>query len=147
MSALSSSTGRQPEWGLLLLRLVVGGVMFYAGWMKMFGMGPGAVGEFLAAEGVPFKEVSGYALCLLELIGGASIILGLFARLFALLLTIDMIFAILLVSVEIGFMSPDGHAGAEVNLLLIGGYLAILFCGPGSISLDAKLEKGSQPAV
>jgi uncharacterized membrane protein YphA (DoxX/SURF4 family) len=41
---------------------------------------------------------------------------------------------------EIGFLSSTGRAGVEINVLLIGGLLAILLVGPGSISVDRALE-------
>lgn len=58
----------------------------------------------------------------------------------ALLLTIDLVVAILLVKVNVGFLSPQGGgAGAELDLALIAGFLVILFAGPGSVSLDRTL--------
>ena len=79
---------------------------------------------------------------LLELVGGAFLIVGLLSRPIALLLTIDMVVAMLLVSLEIGFMSTTGKSGAEINVLLIGSLLVTVFAGPGSISLDRVLEGG-----
>ena len=65
---------------------------------------------------------------------------GLLSRLAALLLTINLVFAILLVKVGVGFLSPQsGGVGAELDLALIAGFLAVLFAGPGKISLDHAL--------
>jgi putative oxidoreductase len=83
---------------------------------------------------------------ILEVVGGAFIIIGLLSRLVALLLTIDMVVAIILVTHKIGFLSSTGKSGMEINLLLIGGFLAILLGGPGSISLDRVLEGKPTPA-
>jgi uncharacterized membrane protein YphA (DoxX/SURF4 family) len=69
------------------------------------------------------------------------------SRLAALLLTIDMVVAILLVSHEIGFLSSTGRAGVEINVLLIGGLLAVLFAGPGSISVDRALEGRTKSTI
>jgi uncharacterized membrane protein YphA (DoxX/SURF4 family) len=44
------------------------------------------------------------------------------------------------VTIDIGFLSSSGKSGVELNLLLIGGLLMVLFAGPGSISVDRALE-------
>ena len=140
LRSIISTSDRHAGWGLLALRLITGLIMFIAGWKKLFEFGVPAFGKALAAEGVPLPQFFAYAVTLLEVVGGAFLIIGLLSRLVALLLTIDMVVAILLVTHEIGFLSSTGKSGAEINLLLIGGFLAILFAGPGSISLDRALE-------
>ena len=75
-----------------------------------------------------------------ELVGGALLIVGLLSRLAALLLTINLTVAILLVKVNVGLLSPQGGGvGAELALALIAGYLVILLAGPGRFSLDYAL--------
>ena len=82
----------------------------------------------------------GYVVTLVELLGGILLIIGLFSRLAALLLTIDLGVAILLVKVNVGLIAPPQQgAGAELDLALIAGFLVILFAGPGSVSLDRAL--------
>lgn len=147
LGSLISSSGRQPQWGLLLLRFALGSVMFVAGWKKVFEFEIGIFVKGLAAEGVPLPEFFAYSVTLLEVVGGAFLIVGLLSRVLALLLTIDMVVAILLVSHEIGFLSSTGKAGVEINVLLIGGLLAILFAGPGSISVDRALEGKSKGTI
>jgi putative oxidoreductase len=142
LRALISTSDRHAGWGLLALRLITGVVMLLAGWMKLFDFGVGAFAKALAAEGVPLPELFAWGVTLLEVVGGAFLIIGLLSKPLALLLAIDMVMAILLVSHETGFLSKDGKSGMELNLLLIGGFLAILFSGPGSISVDRLLEGG-----
>jgi putative oxidoreductase len=137
---LISSSGRHPQWGLLLLRFIVGLVMVVAGWKKLFEFGVPAFGKALAAEGVPLAMFFAWGVTLLEVVGGAFLIIGLLSRLVALLLAIDMVVAIFLVTIDIGFLSSSGKSGVELNLLLIGGLLMVLFAGPGSISVDRALE-------
>ena len=148
MAFLISSSGRHSQWGLLLLRLIAGTVMVVAGWKKLFDFGVPAFGKALATEGVPLPEFFAWAVTLLEVVGGAFIIIGLLSRIIALLLAIDMVVAILLVTIDIGFLSSTGKSGVELNLLLIGAYLTILFAGPGSISVDRALEgrRGTGPS-
>jgi putative oxidoreductase len=121
--------------------------MFVAGWKKVFEFGVPAFGEALAAEGVPLPDLFAYGVTLLELVGGAFLIVGLLSRPVALLLAIDMVVAIVLVTHEIGFLSTSGRAGVEINVLLIGGLLAIVFAGPGSISVDRALEGKARSRV
>jgi len=69
------------------------------------------------------------------------LIVGLLTRLAALLLTIELVVAILLVKVNIGLLSPpDGSGvGAELDLALIAGFLVVLLAGPGKLSADHAL--------
>jgi putative oxidoreductase len=83
---------------------------------------------------------------LVELIGGILLIVGLLSRLAALLLTVDLVVALLLVKVNVGLIAPQGSgAGAELDLALIAGFLVILFAGPGKLSIDHAL--GLEPEV
>ena len=57
-----------------------------------------------------------------------------------LLLTIDLAVAVLLVKVNVGLITaPQTGAGAELDLALIAGFLAIVLLGPGKVSLDHVL--------
>ncbi len=141
MRTLISSSDRQGQWGMLMLRLALGVVMFLAGWMKLVDFGPANFGKALATMGVPLPELFGYAVTLLEVVGGAFVVIGLLSRPVAVLLIIDMVVAIVLVTSKVGFLSPTGKSGAEINVLLIEGFLAILFAGAGSISVDRVLER------
>jgi putative oxidoreductase len=81
-----------------------------------------------------------FVVTLVEVVGGFLLIIGLLSRLSALLLTIDLVVAILLVKVGVGFLSPQGGGvGAELDLALIAGFLVVLFAGPGKLSLDHAL--------
>ena len=77
----------------------------------------------------------------MELVGRILLILGLFSRLAALLLTIDLAFAILLVKPGVGLIAPADQPGTgyELDLALIAGFLVVLFAGPGSVSGDRAI--------
>ena len=104
----------------LVVRVLAGIIMFAHGWQKFQG-GPASFGQGLAQLGVPLPELMAYVVTFVELVGGVLLIVGLLSRLAALLLTIDLIVAILLVKVNIGLLSPaDGSGvGAELDLALI----------------------------
>lgn len=142
LSPLSQLASLAP----LAVRVIVGIIMFAHGLQKLTEVGPGNFGgQVLAGLGVPLPVFMGYVVTLVELVGGLLLIVGLFSRLAALLLTIDLVIAILLVKVNVGFISGSSGTGAELDLALIAGFLVILFAGPGRLSVDHAL--GLEPDV
>lgn len=119
--------------------IIVGIIMFAHGLQKLQGE-PANFGGLLSQLGVPAPELMAYVVTFVELVGGALLIVGLLSRLSALLLTIDLVVAILLVKLNVGLIAPQGSgAGAELDLALIAGFLVILLAGPGRFSLDYAL--------
>lgn len=116
------------------------------GLQKLLG-GPGNFGGLLARLGVAAPTLMAYVVTLVELVGGLLLIVGLLSRLAALLLTINLTVAILLVKTGVGLLSPMGSpgVGAELDLALIAGFLVVLLTGPGRLSLDHALgvERGA----
>ena len=147
MSTLSlSPLSRLASLAPLAVRLIVGIIMLAHGWQKLTEMGPGNFGgQMLAGLGVPLPVFMGYVITFLEIIGGILLIIGFLSRLAALLLTINLVMAILLVKVNVGFLSGSSGTGAELDLALIAGFLVILFAGPGRLSVDHAL--GLEPDV
>jgi putative oxidoreductase len=73
---------------------------------------------------------------LLEFIGGLAILLGIFTRIAAILLAINMIGAILLVKLSKGFIG-----GFELDLLYLAIMISLILTGPGSISIEKNILK------
>lgn len=112
----------------------MGVIVLPHGWQKL-SVGPANFGErALVSLGVPLPVFMAYVVTFVELIGGLLLIIGLFSRLAALLLTIDLVVAFLFVHLPQGF----GEA-TQFDLSLIAGFLAILLAGPGRFSLDYRL--------
>ena len=124
------------EVALLVVRVIVGIIIAANGWQKLAVFGPANFGQALARSGVPLPIFMGYVVTFTEFIGGILLIVGLLSRLAALLLTIDLVVAILLVNIHVGFLSSTGGIGVELPLALIAGFLTILLAGPGRVSLD-----------
>jgi putative oxidoreductase len=124
-------------WGIALLRIVVGIVFVMHGQQKLFEMGVGGVGGFFASLGVPAPQLAAVVVSLLETVGGVALILGVLTRLFGLLLTGDMLVAMLLVHRPNGFFAGDG--GVELVLLLGAAALTLALTGPGAMALDNLL--------
>ena len=126
-----------PPWGLTVLRVVVGAVFLIHGCQKLFVFGFHGVAGFLASLGVPAPGVAAIVLTLVEFVGGALLILGLFTRWAALLLAIDMVLAILLAHLKKGFFNPQGF---EYPLTLLAANIAIALAGPGAASVDRVIR-------
>jgi putative oxidoreductase len=130
----------------LIVRVIVGIIMAVHGFQKLVG-GPANFGAFLQQLGVPLPTLMGYVVTFVELGGGILLILGLFSRLAALLLTIDLTVAILLVKLSVGLIAPADQPGVgfELDLALIAGFLTILFVGPGAVSIDRAIGLDRAP--
>jgi putative oxidoreductase len=124
-------------WGIALLRIVAGIIFVMHGQQKLFELGVGGVGGFFASLGVPAPQLAAVVVSLLETVGGLALILGVLTRLFGLLLTGDMLVALLLVHRPNGFFVGDG--GVELVLLLGTAALALALTGPGALALDTLL--------
>ncbi|HEX7141813.1 MAG TPA: DoxX family protein [Nitrososphaeraceae archaeon] len=73
---------------------------------------------------------------LLEFIGGLAILLGIFTRIAAGLLAIDMIGAILSVKLSKGFIG-----GYELDLLYLAIMISLMLTGPGNFSIEKNVLK------
>jgi putative oxidoreductase len=128
------------SYGLLLLRVVIGGVFLAHGLQKTFGWwnGPGPNGLRAGLEGMGFRPAGLLTLALILAEDGALLfVLGLVTPLAALLIVSTQIVAIATTHWKNGFW--NGGGGWEFNLVLIAGMLAVCATGPGRFSLDRWL--------
>jgi len=123
----------------LALRLALGLVFVVHGWSKLSAgpAGPAGFSGMLTGLSVPAPGLLAWLVTIAELVGGAMILVGLLTRLATLPLIATMIGAIALVKIDLGVIAAPGPMpGAEVDIALLGGLVALLLLGPGRLSLD-----------
>lgn len=140
----------QSRWTLLPLRLVIGFGFMAHGFAK-WSRGPEKFALLLQQVGVPFPFHTAWLVTLLEVFGGAALIVGALVTLVSIPLIISMVIAILTVQGHYGFSSVNtvgltpsgplfGPPGYEVNLLYIAGLLVLALSEPTALSLDRLIE-------
>lgn len=134
------------DFGLLVLRLVLGGLILTHGLDQMFGWFNGAGGEggaiggvggrggteaMLDAAGFTEPVILAWVLSISQIAGGALLILGLFTPLGAAMILGVMANAIVVKGDWNLFLG-----GVELEMMLAGAAFALLFTGPGRVSID-----------
>ena len=121
---------------LLALRVALGAVMIAHGAQKAFGGMPRFMG-MLQSMGIP--PILAYLTTAAELGGGILLVLGLFTRVAALSILIDMCVAIAKVHFKNGLKGPGGY---EFPMMCGIVAFALIFLGAGPISLDEAFFRG-----
>jgi putative oxidoreductase len=132
------NNGSNQSWAITVLRVVVGAVFLAHGIQKFFMFGLHGVAGMFGSIGVPLPAVTSVIVALVELVGGAALILGFLTRWAAALNGFDMLVAVLLVHLKNGFFNP---MGVEFPLTLLAACIALALLGPGAASVDGALAK------
>ena len=127
------------EWSLTLLRVVLGVIFLYHGYLKLFVAGgfTGTV-NFLASLGMPVPLYSALLVSVVEFAGGLFLILGIVTRWSSALLLVDMLVALFVVHLKNGLLVSQG--GYEFVLVLIAGLAVVLANGAGKLSLGSRFK-------
>jgi putative oxidoreductase len=120
------------------VRIIVGIILFMHGWGKVKA-GAAGVAAFMAKSGLEPGLAFAYAAILLETIGALCIIFGLFTRIFAAAIAIEMFIGMLAVHWAHGFSVSKG--GYEYILLIGIVMFAIAIRGGGPYSIDRMIGK------
>jgi len=124
---------------IILVRLMVGGVFLSEGIQKFLFPATLGVGRFVKI-GIPVPHFFAPFVGVVEIVCGALLILGLWARLAALPLLIDISVAIWTTKVrelpKIGFWATAHDARTDYTMLL--GLLFLLVVGAGGFSIDNR---------
>ncbi|GAB3661057.1 DoxX family protein [Zhihengliuella somnathii] len=123
--------------GRTVLRVVVGFLFVAHGWQKYNEWTLAGTTAAFSDMGIPLAETTAPVIATLELVGGIALIIGLLSRPVAVLLTLDMLGALILVHASAGvFVANNGY---ELVLLLGAAALTIALMGPGRVSADHAL--------
>ncbi|NKX91380.1 DoxX family protein [Nocardia coubleae] len=140
------------DFGLFVLRLVVGGTFIYHGLQKLTGWfhGPGIDGtkDMMAGGGWDHPSLATALVIAGELGGGVLLVLGLATPLAA---------GAILATISNAWMWKQGmipgfqynaatKSGVEIDTILAGAALAIILTGPGRWSLDRTRGWATRPA-
>lgn len=137
-------------YALLPLRLIVGFGFACHGYAKLV-RGPEHFAAILAAIGIPSPEITAWITALLELLGGTAILSGSFIAPLSVPLIVIMLTAMVGVHLRYGFSSVRllgfsssgatfGPIGFEINLLYVGGLLALALSREHALSLESWLR-------
>lgn len=144
------------SFGLLLIRGIVGFVMFYHGAQKlipqkMFGwLGGGGIDAFIPHVpdlGIPVPpQVLAWAAALSEFVGGIMLMLGFGTRIAALFIAATMAVAAFKVHGHAFSLQVQPVPGMEYALTLGLVSLGLLFTGPGVYAVDSLFRRRKNAA-
>lgn len=149
--ALRLTSRAAVGWSPLPLRLIVGYGFMAHGYAKL-SRGPAGFATVLDTLGVPLPLLLSWATTLVELVGGAAVLLGIGIPLVAPPMAVVLLTALFTVHVRYGFFSVKlaavtaddikfGTVGYEIILLYLGGLAALAIGGAGRLSVDAWLRR------
>ena len=127
---------RLQPLALLVLRLVLGAIMIGHGYPKVFG---GLSHHVQMVSGLGLPGWLAYFSAAAEFLGGILVLLGLFTRISALAICIDLSVAIWKVHWRSGLL---GNGGYQFPLALAAIAFALVFFGAGPIALDIVRRGG-----
>ncbi len=135
------------DFGLLIARLGVGGILLLHGWTRWQGQGQGLQRQidYLIQFGTPFPEVAAWGAIIFELAGGVFLIVGALTPLIGLGILLQQILTIAYTNwyKHADLLHADGsyNGGYEYNVAL--GLLGLLFLvfGAGTVSIDRLFRR------
>lgn len=124
------------DLGKLVLRVVLGVLILFHGVSKLI-HGPGYIMGVVTAAGLP--SVLSYGVYVGEVVAPILLLLGLWTRLGALIVAINMIVAIALVHLgQFATLDATGGWALELQGMFFGTALAIALLGAGRFSLGGS---------
>lgn len=135
MDILTTEGKSVKDVGLLILRLIFGLVLIYGhGFDKLSVIFGGHEIQFFDPIGIGAR-LSFYLAAFAEGICSVFLILGLFSRVAAFILSLNFI----VIFCFHAFIAHDGFNVLELRFLYLFSFIALIFTGPGKFSLDYLL--------
>jgi putative oxidoreductase len=133
MAQSTDVAGSHDDGGKLLLRVTLGVLVLFHGISKVIG-GPAFVVGVASKAGLP--GAFGYLVYVGEVLGPLLLILGIWTRLGALIVAVNMLIAVGLVHMSQLFtMAPTGGYGLELQAMYLFSAIAVALLGAGRYSL------------
>jgi putative oxidoreductase len=143
---LRKLTQTDDSIAITVLRLVLGIVFFAHGAQKMLGWfgGYGFTGTMNAfTQGMHIPAVFAFLAIAAEFFGGLGLIFGLFTRIAAFGIAVNMLVAIFMVHAQFGFFvnwsGTQKGEGFEYHLLALAACFVLILKGGGALSIDRKI--------
>ncbi|WP_437891716.1 DoxX family protein [Phytobacter sp. V91] len=131
---------RTAPYASLILRLALG-ILFLAHFgLKFFVFTPAGTAQFFASLGLPGGLA--YVTMAVELLGALALILGIYARVVAVILIPVLLGAIFTVHGPAGFFFTNPNGGWEFPAFWIVGLVALALTGDGKYALKPTPVKG-----
>lgn len=126
----------QHDIGKLILRVTLGLLVLLHGIAKLKGGMAGIIG-LVESQGLP--GFIGYGVLIGELLGPLMLIIGWHARIGAVLVAVNMLFAIALVHMgELGRFNSQGGWALELQGMFLAASVALALLGPGRFSANQR---------
>ena len=126
----------QSDFGKLFLRITLGVLVLLHGIAKLRGGFSGIEG-MLAAHGLP--TFLAYGALLGEVLGPLLLIAGFYARIGALLIAINMLFAFALAHLgQLGMLNAQGGWALELQGMFLVAAFALALLGPGRFGFNTR---------
>lgn len=136
MSIFASTSERQLNIGLAVLRAVVGIVFVAHGLQKLLVFGIDGLTAGFTQMGIPGAAIAAPLVMIAEITGGLALLAGALTRVAGGGLALVMLGAIGFAHLSAGFFNPNGY---EFPLTLLAATLTLSLTGAGQFSVDARL--------
>ncbi|MFP4512171.1 MAG: DoxX family protein [Acidimicrobiales bacterium] len=127
----------------LVLRVVIGALFIWHG-IDKFDAGISMIEDMFTMWGVPAPALTAPLVAVIEIVAGLALVLGVGTRIAAVLLGAVMVGSLLYVKLDLGLIADGPMPGAELDLSLLAGLVALVVLGPGRLSGDQMM--GIEPA-
>jgi len=138
------------RYGLAILRIVLGIAMLVHGWGKLSGGVDGVAGFFGGTLGIPAPGLMAWVVTIVELVGGILLVVGFLTQIAGILITLDMLGAILFAYLLRGapFIAENGQQISwEKEAVFAAAALCIVLAGPGAWAVDDVLAENRARVV
>lgn len=132
---------RTAPYAALLLRVTLGGLFLAHAALKIFVFTPTGTAQFFASLGLP--PALAYLTMTAEVLGGVALILGIWTRIVALLLTPILLGAIVTVHAAAGFFFTNAHGGWEYPAFWVVALMVQALLGDGAYALRPTGNKAT----